>query len=173
LHFGTATREEDRAVFIGYFPIIIFGIRLARNGSMSWDVNIYRFPSDIENVAQLSDDFKLAALAPRTQVAESLKQLFPEADISDLSWLVVDREGFKIEISTGHAEPCLGLTLHVRGEKCPLAEVTQIAEHFAARAFDMTAYQFLDRMPDPASGFNQWQKYIHRTSRRSASLVSN
>jgi hypothetical protein len=87
--------------------------------------------------------------------------------------LVVDRDGFKIEISTGHTEPCLGLTLHVQAEKCPVAEVTQIAEHFAARAFDMTAYQFLDRMHDPASGFNQWHKFIHRAHRRPAPAISN
>jgi hypothetical protein len=140
---------------------------------MSWDVNIYRFPRDVENIAQLNDDFKLTALAPRTKVVESLKQLFPEADISDLSWLVVDRKRFKIEISTGHAEWCLGLTLHVSGEECPLKEVIKIAQLFGARAFDMTAYQFLDRMNNPASGFEQWRKYIHRTHHGMAASAAN
>ncbi len=140
---------------------------------MCWDVTIYKFPGDVENVAELNDDFKLTALAPRTQVVESLKQLFPEADVSDLSWLVVDHKEFKIEISTGHAESCLGLTLHVSGEECPLKEVIKIAQYFGARAFDMTAYQFLDRMNDPASGFEQWRKYIHRPHRGAAASAEN
>jgi hypothetical protein len=131
---------------------------------MSWDVTIYRFPRNIETVEELTDDFTPSAIAPRAEVAQSVKQLFPDADISDLSWLIVDGHEFKIEISTGHHEPCKGFTLHVRGSERAVNVVTQIAGYFEARAFDMTACQFLDRMSDPASGFKQWRKYTHRVA---------
>jgi len=131
---------------------------------MSWDVTVYRFPRDIETVEQLADNFKPPAIAPRAEVAQSLKLLFPDADISDLSWLVVDGQGFKIEIYTGKKEPCDGLTLHVRGSDGALNAVTQITLNFKARAFDMTACQFLDQMSDPTSGFKQWRKYTHRVA---------
>jgi len=131
---------------------------------MSWDVTIYRFPRDIETVVQLADDFKPPAIAPRAEVAQSLKRLFPDADISDLSWLVLNGQGYKIEINMGRKEPCDGFTLHVRGSDRALNAVTQIALNFEARAFDMTACQFLDRMSNPASGFQQWRKYTRRVS---------
>ena len=103
-------------------------------------------------------------MASRAEVGESFKRLFPEADITDLGWLVLDGQGFKIEINTGRKEPCEGLTLHVRGSDGALKAVTQIALNFEARAFDMTACQFLDRMSDPASGFKQWRKYSRRVA---------
>jgi hypothetical protein len=131
---------------------------------MCWDVTICRFPKEIETIGQLAENFKPAAIAPRAEVAQSLKRLFPDADISDLGWLVVDSHEFKIEIDTGHKKSCEGLMLHVRGSDKALGAVTQIAQCFEARAFDMTAYQFLDRMSDPTSGFNQWHKYVHRVA---------
>jgi hypothetical protein len=115
---------------------------------MSWDLTIYKFPKEIETVADLPSDFDPPALADRAQIAQSLKQLFPSADISDPEWLVVDDEGFKIEINTGHKDPCKGLTLHVRGSELAVNAVTKIAKIFQARAFDLTAYQFLDRMKE-------------------------
>jgi hypothetical protein len=87
----------------------------------------------------LADNFKPVAIASRAEVAQSFKQLFPDADVSDLSWLVLDGREFKIEIDTGHREPCNGLTLHVRGSDEAVGVVTQIALNFKSRAFDMTA----------------------------------
>jgi hypothetical protein len=134
------------------------------NQYMCWDVTICRFPKEIETIEQLPDNFKPLAIAPRMEIAESLKRLFPDADVSDLSWLVLDRQGFKIEISTGHNELCEGLTLHVRGSDEALGAVTQITRYFEARAFDMTTCQFLDQMSEPASGLRQWRKYTHRVA---------
>lgn len=129
---------------------------------MCWDVTIYKFPRDIATIEELPENFRPSALAPRAEVAQSLKRLFPNTDISDLSWLVLDGDEFKIEINTGRKEPCDGLTLHVRGSNRALGAVNMIATNFEARAFDMTACQFIDRMSDPTSGFTQWRKYARR-----------
>ena len=129
---------------------------------MCWDVTICRFPLGIKSLEQLADNFEPAAIASRADVGQSFKRLFPDADVSDLSWLVLDGHEFKIEIDTGCKEPCNGLMLHVRGSDEAVGAVTQIALNFKSRAFDMTAYQFHDLMSNPASGFDQWQKYSHR-----------
>ena len=129
---------------------------------MCWDVTICRFPPGIKSLEQLANNFMPAAIATRAEVAQSLKRLFPDADVSDLSWLVLDGHEFKIEIDTGHKEPCNGLTLHVRGSDEAVGAVTQIALNFKSRAFDMSLYQFHDLMSNPASGFDQWHKYSRR-----------
>jgi hypothetical protein len=135
---------------------------VANSEPMCWDVTIARFPCEILTMAELPDSFRPSAIATRPEVAQSLKRLFPEADISDLSWIVLDRDEYKIEINTGHHEPCGRLRLHVRGSSKAISAVAQIARNFDARAFDMTACQFLDRMSNPASGFDQWRKYSRR-----------
>jgi hypothetical protein len=129
---------------------------------MCWDVTICRCPPGIKSLEQLANNFKPAAIASRAEVAQSFKLLFPDADVSDLSWLVLDGHEFKIEIDTGHMDPCNGLMLHVRGSNEAVGAVTQIALNFKSRAFDMTAYQFHDLMSNPTSGFDQWHKSSHR-----------
>ena len=126
---------------------------------MSWDVLVHRFPRDIEAIEGLPDDFKPSAIGSRAEVAQAVRKVFPGANISDLGWLVIDGEGFSIEVSTGEEEPCDGFMLHVRGGDAALGAVIQLAQLFEARAFDMSSCQFLDRMADPGSGFRQWQAY--------------
>ena len=126
---------------------------------MSWDVLVHRFPQDIETVEQLPDDFKPPAIGSRAEVARLLRTVFPDANISDLGWLIIDGRGFSIEVRTGTEEPCDGFMLHVRGGDGALGAVIQLAQLFSARAFDVTSSQFLDRMSDPGSGFRQWQAY--------------
>jgi hypothetical protein len=126
---------------------------------MSWDVIVHRFPRNIETIEQLPDDFKPSAIGSRAEVAQAVRKVFPDANISDLGWLVIDGEGFSIEVSTGSKEPCDGFMLHVRGGDAALGAVMQLAELFEARAFDITSSQFIDRMADPGSGFRQWRAY--------------
>jgi len=120
---------------------------------------VHRFPRDIKTIEELPDDFKPQAIGSRAQIAQSLQTVFPNANISDLGWLIVDDKEFSIEISVGHKEPCDGFMLHVRGGEAAVGAVTQIAQLFEARAFDMTSCQFLDSTPDPGGGFRQWQAY--------------
>ena len=126
---------------------------------MSWDVIVHRFPQDIETTEQLPDGFKPPAIGSRAEIAQSIRTIFPDANISNLGWLVVDGQGFSIEVNIGNEEPCDGFMLHVRGGEAALGAVMQIARLFEARALDLSSCEFLDRMADPDSGFRQWRAY--------------
>jgi hypothetical protein len=114
---------------------------------MSWDVIVYRFPEEIDAIAQLPRDFKPPALGSRAEVAQAIGKIFPDANISNLSWLLILGHGFSIEVNAGKEEPCGGLTLHVRGGDAAPGAVMQIAQLFEARAVDMGSGEFLDRIP--------------------------
>jgi hypothetical protein len=129
---------------------------------MSWDVLILRIPVDVDKIEGLPVDFKPPVIGSRAEVALSIRALFPEAIISNLSWLVIHGDGFSIEVSTGRDDACRGFTLHVRGGDGATEAVMMIARHFEARAFDLTSCEFLDRMSDPGSGFRQWRAYRNK-----------
>jgi hypothetical protein len=123
---------------------------------------IHRFPRDIETAEQLPDGFKPPVIGARAEVAQSIRTLFPDANISDLSWLVINGADYSIEVNTGEEEACDGFLLHVRGGERALDAVMQITQHFDARALDLTTCEFLDRMADPGSGFRQWRAFRDR-----------
>jgi hypothetical protein len=129
---------------------------------MSWDVIVHRFPPDIEKIDQLPDGFKPPFIGSRAEVAQAIRTLFPNANTSNLSWLLIIGPDFSIEVNIGRKDPCDGCMLHVRGGNGALEAVMQIARHFEARAFDMSSSEFLDRMRDPGSGFRQWQAQRER-----------
>jgi hypothetical protein len=97
---------------------------------MSWDVLIHRFPSDIDTVEQLPDSFKAPAIGSRAEVAQSLLKIFPDANISNLSWLLIIGKEYSIEVNVGSQEPCDGFTLYVRGGKEALGAVHTNREAF-------------------------------------------
>lgn len=133
---------------------------------MSWDVIVHRFPRDIETIDQLPDSFKAPAIGSRAEVAQSLRTIFPHADISNSSWPIINGNGYSIEFDMGCEESCDGFMLHVRGGEEALGAIMQIAKHFNARAFDTTSGEFLDRMQDSGSGFRQWREYRDRVIRK-------
>jgi hypothetical protein len=64
---------------------------------MSWDIIVHRFPQDIETIEQLPDDFTPSAIGSRAEVAQAIQKVFPSANISDLGWLVIDGEDFRLK----------------------------------------------------------------------------
>jgi hypothetical protein len=53
---------------------------------MSWDITVHRFPKSIDSIEQLPDDFIPPAISSRAKIAKTIKENFPDAVISDLSW---------------------------------------------------------------------------------------
>ena len=107
----------------------------------------------------MPDDYRPPVIGSRSKVASSLRELFPAANTSDPAWVVIDGEDFSIEVSTGDDDDCSGFMLHVRGGDGAVQAVMQIAQHFQLRALDCSTGEFMDAMPDPSAGFQQWRAY--------------
>ena len=69
---------------------------------MSWDILIQDLP-DVATIEEVPDDFHPGVLGSRAEVVERLRSTFPDADFSNPSWGVLDREDWSIEFNSGMA----------------------------------------------------------------------
>src|ERR1700761_4265104 len=128
---------------------------------MSWDILIQDFPQGASDIDDIPDDYKPASLGARSEVIASIQQLLPEADFSDPSWGVLDREEFSIEFNIGNSDICHSIMLHVRGGGGAVATIERLLEHLHRRAWDCQAGDFFSSQAAMAS-FGEWQQYRDR-----------
>ncbi len=126
---------------------------------MGWDLIVLRVPDYVKAVADLRDHAALA-LGSRDDVLRTISAAFPQADTSNPVWVVVDGEGYTLELNIGEKEPIESLMIFVHGS----AEAIRAIEHLCVRggwrAFDTAAGDFIDfASTNRDFGFERSQEY--------------
>src|SRR4051812_46202358 len=133
---------------------------------MSWDILAMRFPPEVRDVAELPDDYKAPAIGTRAEIASALCSMFSGARVSQPDHVLIEGPGFCMEVGLGREVICDGFMLFVRAGDSPatIGAVKRIAEHFAVRAWDVSAGEFLDMSTDPTRSFATWRAYRDRVA---------
>jgi hypothetical protein len=133
---------------------------------MSWDVFLQYFPAEARNLTEVKD--VPATTGSRASTVSALQQLFPDANISDPSWVTLERPEFVIEFNLGHKEQCEGIGLRVHGSDDVIPVILHIARHFGMRACDISTGEFLDSSTNPAAGLQGWRDLLSRATENPA-----
>ena len=123
---------------------------------MSWDVVIMNVPEGIESPAELPDDFE-SNLGTAESFLSLLNSLFPEIDLSDPTWGILDGPDFSIEFSIGENDPIESVMLHVRGSDQAIQPIQRLCQAGSWRALDMGDGEFIDFSAEPAAGLESWR----------------
>jgi hypothetical protein len=125
---------------------------------MSWDILIQDLPRDVQNVADIPDDYQPRPLGARDAVIARLHEVLPEVDFSDPTWGIFDGPGFSIEFNMGTEEICDNFMLHVRGGGRVVETISKLLEHLRLRGVDCQTGDFftIDAAQD---SFRRWQAY--------------
>lgn len=126
---------------------------------MSWDVFIQHLPASATKVADIPDDFAPLPLGPRAEILDAIAAVFPNADLRDPSWIVVDAPSYSIEINAGSADPVESLALHVRGDDAAIPPIAALIEKLGARALDSWTGEFFDAATATES-IKRWRNYL-------------
>ena len=124
---------------------------------MSSDIFIQDF-GHYNDISEIPDDFKPGPIGNRDEIIKQIVELYPDADFSDPTWGVIDKEIFSIEINLGEDQIVDSIALHVRGEKPGADCVANIIKKLGQRAFDTGTGELLD-INDPDKGFAKWRAY--------------
>lgn len=105
---------------------------------MSRDLFVVNLPAGIVSVDQIPDGFVAGALkVSRSQVIAAIRAEAPDADLSDPSWVRIDRDGgFSIEIDLGDDERLNDFSLHLNGGQAADELAAHILKRLALRAAD-------------------------------------
>jgi hypothetical protein len=106
-----------------------------KGGSMGWDILILNVPNHNQTVPDLTDT-PVVPLGTRTEVIRAIQSAFPESDVSDPSWIVVDDKNYSLQISVYQGDPVEAVMINIHGDTGALDALRLLCEATGWRAFD-------------------------------------
>ena len=125
---------------------------------MSWDVLIVNVPAHIKSDKDLPEDFE-SNLGSADDIRSLLESIFPDIDLSDPTWGVLEGADFSIEFSMGEKTPVDELMLHVRGSDAAIEPIRKVCEAGKWRALDLSDGEYLDFSGSPEEGLDSWREF--------------
>ena len=129
---------------------------------MSYMVVLFNLMSHVPSVSELADDSDIPPLGPRQAILSLLDQRFPDADVSDTSWVRLARDDFVIEFMVGTADPVASLGLRIHGSDRAMDVVESLCRYTGWRAYDTSLGDFIAFDDNPAKGLQAWRQYRDR-----------
>ena len=126
---------------------------------MSWDVFIQHLPASALCMDDIPDDFEPLPLGRRDDVVKAILSIFPEADTTDPTWLVLHAPSYSIEFGTGTEDLVTCVALHVRGDESVIAPISALIDRLGARGIDSFTGEFFDPLT-AAESIRRWRKYV-------------
>jgi hypothetical protein len=83
-----------------------------------------------------------------------LIEIFPDADFTDPTWGIVERDGYSIEFNISEEHDITSFMLHIRGDNRLLEAIELIHNNTGWRPMDE---ELIDFNGDPGKGLRQWQ----------------
>ena len=83
---------------------------------MSWSIFAQDLPADANCIEDIPDNFKPKPIGARADVIAKILQVTPSAEFEpDFAHASLEGDGFSVEISILHDDPCMGVSFCVRG----------------------------------------------------------
>lgn len=107
--------------------------------AVSRDLFVQDIPADIRSVEEIPDDWMPEPLPfGQAEVVGALRQVVPNADVSNPEWLVASAPGVELEVSVSTSSPLVSFALHVRAADSEAADalIGDLLRRLNVRAFD-------------------------------------
>ncbi|MCK9868189.1 hypothetical protein MRI28_00705 [Nocardiopsis dassonvillei] len=134
---------------------------------MSWDVLLTSAPAEAKSVDDIPKGEGTGSIAPLPRLLATLREAFPEADLSDPAWghLRDEEQGWSMELNIGAEDPVRTVMLHVRGGDAVPA-ILRMAQVLGCRALDCSTGDFLRE--DGGDGWESFREYRDQVLLRAA-----
>jgi hypothetical protein len=106
---------------------------------VSRDVFVQDIPEGISSVDEIPEGWIASALPfNHADVADAVRALVPDADMTDPEWMHVALPGVDVEIDATNQIPLESFALHVRASDREAADtfIARLLQRLGARAFD-------------------------------------
>ena len=103
---------------------------------MSWDIFVQDLPPGIGSVGEIPNDFRPQVITTREEVLQAVREVQPQAAVSDPSWESIDGADWSVEVNLGDDGPLKSFAFHVRGSEEAAYVVHEVLERLGLRALD-------------------------------------
>ena len=125
---------------------------------MSWDIFVQELPENARSISEIHDDFRPGIIGERGRIIEAILRVVPEADFSEPSWGLIEREGFSIEVNLGQDEQVSSFAFHVRGGGKAVELIDALLNSLGMRAIDSSTGDIFS-IDAATRSFREWQAY--------------
>ena len=123
---------------------------------MSWDVLIMRVPEGVTDLGDIPDDYD-EPLCSHSELTARLRAVFPDIDLTDPTWGILEGEDYSIEFNMDEEDPCDSVMLHVRGGDSALAPIKALCDSTGWAAVDAGGGEIIPLTAESVPGFTAWQ----------------
>lgn len=133
---------------------------------MGWDLTIINVVDGSKTIEEIGED-SVEPVGNRERVISLIKKIFPDANVSDSSWITVHRKSYSLEFSLSQQEWIDSFMVHIHGNDEKVVDA--IAEFCLASgwsALDAAIGNLIDFSSDGyQEGRLRWVNYRNQTSR--------
>jgi hypothetical protein len=130
---------------------------------ISWDVLLLSLSPNVTCPSEIPDDL-VSNLGARAEIVSILKTTYPQMDLTDPGWGILEGNDFGIEFNIGEDDPISSIMLHVRGGKSAIDAIQRVCQNTGWRALDMTTGEFMDFSTNSSARKRQWRGYMGSTA---------
>jgi hypothetical protein len=124
---------------------------------MSWDVYFQDF-GNYKRIEDIPEDFQPQPIGNKLDIINKIKEIAPDLNDSDDSWLILENDKFSIEFNIGKTESLDSIMLHIRGNESVIGFISELIIKLQLRAVDMSTGKFIDISNHP-KGLKLWTEY--------------
>ncbi|MFF4652575.1 hypothetical protein [Streptomyces sp. NPDC001380] len=130
---------------------------------MIWDVLLLRLPDDAASVQDVPKGYASPPLGRLQDVLAIVRQVLPEADLSDPAWGELVGPTWSLGLNIGWRDPVDSVMLHIRGSGDDvLVPVFRLADALGCRVLDFAEGDLIT--PRQSSGWHAFQEFRDRVT---------
>ncbi|EFF81307.1 hypothetical protein F4U02_10925 [Acinetobacter haemolyticus] len=126
---------------------------------MSWDVTVQRFSKIYDSVEDIPDTEACLPIGTGEEVRRAISKYFPSTSWADPAWGVFDSDSGSVEFNCGNDEISTGFMMHIRASEAVVSAIVQMCRGERWQALDCSSGEFLERVPNPENGLNEWKSF--------------
>ncbi|MDM5178221.1 hypothetical protein PO883_13570 [Massilia sp. DJPM01] len=126
---------------------------------MNWDVFVCKFSRTYTHVGQIGNDESCLPMGSRAQIQAAIADLFADTGWSDPTWGRYQGPFGSVGFNLSDHDPVNRIMLHVRAGAGIAAPIVELCRRHGWQAMDTSAGTFLEQMPVPEQGLEQWMAY--------------
>jgi len=124
---------------------------------MSWDVYIQDF-GNYNRIEDIPEDFQPKTIGDKLDIISKIKEIAPDLNDSDNSWLILENNKFSIEFNIGKNDSLDSIMLHIRGDESVIGFINELISKLQLRAVDMATGEFIN-FSSHLEGLRLWTEY--------------
>ena len=110
---------------------------------MSWDIYLQDF-GNYNRIEDIPEDFQPKTIGDKLDIINKIKEIAPDLNDSDNSWLVLENNKFSVEFNVGKNDSLDSIMLHIRGDESVMGFIKELITKLQLRAVDMATGEFIN-----------------------------